>query len=84
MELDRSRLGWFFVFVGLILWVIYFTTEQALSPSYGYFFGGAAILFLGISLVWRYRKVDEDSKRFRTLRSARDKFAQRKTRKDDE
>jgi hypothetical protein len=84
MQLDKSRLGWFFVLIGLVFSVIFFTTDQAENPGYGFLFLGAAALFLGIGLVWRNRKPNVEEVRFRTLRRVRQKSEERKARKKNE
>ena len=81
MKVERGRLGSFFLFIGLVLWMIFFFTDQAKYPSYGYFFVGAALLFLGGYLWWRDRKPPPETARFRSYRRARLKGAERKARK---
>ena len=81
MKIEPGRVGSFFVFVGLVLWVIFFTTDQAKNPSYGYFFVGAVALFLGGYLWWRDRKPAAEAGRFRSIRRMRQKSAERKERK---
>ena len=84
MEIERSRLGVFFILVGLVLLVIFFTTDQSKTPGYGFFFAGIAALYLGGALFWRSRKPPAEEPRFRTLRRIRQKHAARKSRKNDE
>jgi hypothetical protein len=81
METEKGRIGQFFLFIGLILLVIFFFTDQAQNPSYGYFFFGAASTFLGGYLMWRYRKPGPQADRFRSLRRAQMKSAERKAEK---
>jgi hypothetical protein len=84
MQIDKSRLGWFFVLIGLVFLVIFFTTDQAENPGYGFLLLGSAALFFGGSLVWRSRKPDVpdvEDVRFRTVRRIRQKSEERKTRK---
>lgn len=75
-----GRLGSFFIIVGLVLWVIFFTTDQASQPSYGYLINGAAALFLGVYLWWHSREPAPESGRFRAIRRLSQKSAERKAR----
>jgi len=81
MKIEKSRLGSFFLFIGLVLWVIFFVTDQVNHPSYGYFFVGAVALFLGGYLWWRNQKPAPESARFRSMRRMRQKRAERREKK---
>jgi hypothetical protein len=81
MKIEKSRLGSFFLFIGLILLMIFFFTDQAKYPSYGYFFVGATLMFLGGYLWWRDRKPAPESGRFRSIRRMRQKRTERIERK---
>jgi hypothetical protein len=81
MNIEKSRVGSFFVIIGLVLLMIFFFTDQAKYPSFGYFASGGALLFLGGYLWWSDRKPPVESSRFRALRRARQKRAERKARK---
>ena len=84
MQLDKSRLGCFFVLIGLVLCLIFFATIRAENPGYGFLLFGGVVLIGGVSLVWRNRKSDEEEVRFRTMRRIRQKSEERKTRKKNE
>jgi len=64
----KRRLGQFLVVIGLILLVVFFTTDQSQNPQPGLFFSGLAGVFLGGFLVWRNRPVPKPSERFRSVR----------------
>jgi hypothetical protein len=81
MKIEKGRIGLFFILVGLVLWVIFFTTDQAKYPSPGYFFIGVAALFLGGYLWWRDWKAPPEAGRFRSLRRMRQKRAERSAKK---
>ncbi|MBN2148981.1 MAG: hypothetical protein JW726_16470 [Anaerolineales bacterium] len=81
MSIDKGRIGVFFLMIGLVLLVIFFTTDQAQHPAYGFFFIGAALTFLGGYLIWRNRKPPAPTERFRTLRKMRQKQAERREKK---
>jgi len=74
----KRKIGQFFLYLGLILLVIFFTTDQAQHPAYGYFFSGFGLALLGILMMWRYRNpVEPNTERFRTVRKLRDRDKQR-------
>jgi len=80
----KSKIGLFFIYIGLILLIVFFVTDQALHPSYGYFFAGFALLFLGIFMVWKSRApVEPNTARFRTMRKWQERQSQRKTDRSD-
>jgi hypothetical protein len=81
LNIEKFRIGSFFVFIGLILLVIFFTTDQAKYPSYGYFFVGVALVFLGGFLWWRNRKPWPPAERFRAIHRMQQKRAERKAKK---
>ncbi len=68
MKIEKSRIGQFFLFIGLIMLVIFFATGQNESPSVGIFFAGLIIAGLGVYLIWRDWKPKPPSNRFRILR----------------
>lgn len=82
MGIETGRLGTFFFFIGLVLWVIFFASDQAIQQSYAYFFLGAVALFLGVYL-WRHgrKQAQEENERFRTIRRIRQKSLERRERK---
>lgn len=81
MQIEKGRLGQFFLVIGLILLAIFFTTDQSSSPACGLFFFGAVLAFLGGYLIWRDLKPPPETQRFRTLRKMRQKQAERKAKK---
>lgn len=68
MHLEKTRIGQFFLFIGLISLTIFFTTDHALDPGVEYLFIGLLLSLIGISLIWRNRQAPQESKRFRILR----------------
>ncbi len=68
MNIEKGRIGQFFLFVGLIMLVIFFATGQNESPSVAIFFGGLILAGLGVYLIWRDWKPKPPSNRFRILR----------------
>ena len=78
MQVGKSKIGRFLLFIGLILLVIFFTMDQAKNPSYGYFCVGVIVVFLGGMLMLRGHQPPEESMRFRTLRRWREQQRQRK------
>jgi hypothetical protein len=81
MQVGRSKVGRFLVFIGLILLVVFFAVDQSLHPSYGYFCVGVIVLLIGAVLMVRGSPPPAESMRFRTLRRWREQQRQRKTEK---
>ncbi len=77
MEIEKGRVGQFILFIGLILLVIFFTTDQAKHPQYELFFFGLIGVGCGVYLIWRDLKPPPESQRFRSLRKWRDKQGDR-------
>ncbi len=71
MQIERGRVGQFFLFVGLILLVIFFATDQSQEPQVGWFFGGLLVMGVGVYLIWKDWKPRPPSQRFRLLRMYR-------------
>jgi len=84
MQVSKSKLGRFFIFIGLILLVVFFAVDQAQHPAYGYFCGGAVGVVLGAMLMLRGRESPPESMRFRTLRRWREQQKQRKAERKKE
>ncbi len=78
--IKKCRIGLFFFLIGLVLWVIFFGSDQSQNPEVVYFFGGVFLGGLGIYLMWKDRKPPSDSKRFRLFRESRLKHAEKKER----
>ena len=73
MNIRLGRVGQFFFFIGIILLVVFFATDQNKNFQPGFFFFGLALSFFGVYLIWRDWKPTGESKRFRTLRRMRKK-----------
>lgn len=72
MSIDKSRIGLFFLLIGLFLMIIFFATDQSQNPKFWMFFFGILSLSLGIYMALRFRRQPEDSGRFRLLRKYQD------------
>ena len=81
MQMDRGRLGQFFLIIGLISLVIFITTNQVDNPAYGYFVVGLALSLLGGFLMVKNRKPPPPTARFQAYRKMRQKQAERKAKK---
>ncbi len=73
MNIRLGRLGQFLLFVGIILLVVFFVSDQNTYFQPGFFFVGLLLSFLGVYIIWRDWKPTTESKRFRTLRKLRKK-----------
>ena len=80
MQVGKSKIGRFLLFIGLILLVIFFAVDQSLHPSYAFFCVGVVVLLLGGILFVRGhpQTPPDDSMRFRTLRRWRQQQRQLK------
>jgi Na+/melibiose symporter-like transporter len=67
------QIGEFFIFIGLILLVIFFASDQNQERAWGYFIVGLALVALGAIMMFRRRGPEIESSRFRTYRKLRDK-----------
>ena len=68
------RIGQFLLFVGLIILIIFFGTDQVRQPVYTYFCTGFILFLLGVVLMWRsYARPSAESRRFRLLRGSQKK-----------
>lgn len=83
MKLSKSRLGQFFLLIGLIMLIIFFGTDPTVHRSYGWFLGGFALAFLGGYLIWRGWKPAPTTERFRSVRRMQQKQAERKAKKKE-
>jgi hypothetical protein len=77
MQSGKSKLGRFFLFIGLILLVVFFAMDQAKHPSYGYFCVGIVVVILGGVLMVKGHQPPAESMRFRTLRRWREQQKER-------
>jgi cadmium resistance protein CadD (predicted permease) len=73
MHIRLGRLGQFLLFVGIILLVVFFVSDQNTYFQPGFFFVGLVLSFLGVYIIWREWKPTGESRRFRTLRRLRKK-----------
>jgi cadmium resistance protein CadD (predicted permease) len=73
MHIRLGRLGQFLLFIGIILLVVFFVTDQNTYFQPGFFFIGLVLSFLGVYIIWRDWKPTGESSRFRTLRRMRKK-----------
>ncbi len=64
----KKYFGEFFLVVGLILLSVFFATDLADIPAFGYFCFGSLLLIWGIYLIWRSYVPPPPSPRFRLLR----------------
>jgi hypothetical protein len=73
MPIEKGRFGQFFLFIGLILLVIFFTVDPSQESLIGFFFLGLILAGLGVFLIWRDWKRPPPADRFRMLRRMRRK-----------
>ncbi len=64
----KWQIGQFFIFLGLILLVLFYISDQVKTPEYGYFCPGLLFLLLGGYLMWLGRAPSTPSERFRLFR----------------
>ena len=64
----RWQIGQFLIYMGLIALILFFITDQVNNPYYLVFCAGVLIIFLGVTIMWRYRSPVQPSGRFRLLR----------------
>lgn len=79
-----GRIGRFIFFLSLIALIIFFSTVSADEPQFLYCFGGLIGLALGILFMARGRIPQQPSRRFRMLRSERDKLSEDKKEMDNQ
>lgn len=81
MQMQKGRVGQFFLIIGLISLVIFITTNQVDNPTYGYFVAGLALSLLGGFMIFQDRKPPAPTARFHSYRKMRQKQAERKAKK---
>ena len=81
MQMQKGRLGQFFLVIGLISLVIFITTNRVDNPAYGFFITGLALSLLGGFTIFQDRKPPPPTARFHTYRKMRQKQAERKAKK---
>ncbi|MFO7623575.1 MAG: hypothetical protein R6V73_04435 [Anaerolineales bacterium] len=71
MQVEKGRVGQYFIFVGVILLIIFFSIDPGAPPLFGFFFWGIVLIGLGLYLIRRDWKKPPPSGRFRLLRKLR-------------
>ena len=71
MHIERGRVGQFFLFLGIFLLAIFFSTDPGVDPVIGFFLSGAGLVLFGLYLIRRAWKPPTTSNRFRLLRRLR-------------
>jgi hypothetical protein len=71
MHVEKGRVGQYFLFVGILLLVIFFSTDPDTPPLVGFFLCGVGLVLFGLYLIRRDWKTPPPSGRFRLLRRLR-------------
>lgn len=74
----KWQIGQFLLFIGLVVLVIFFITDQAQSPNFLYFCSGAIILVLGAYMMWLGRLPSKPSERFSSFRKMQENREKKK------
>ena len=64
----RGRIGQFLFFIGVMLLIIFFVTDQMKTPNYWYLFLSLGLLLLGVKSMRKGRIPKPPSGRFRMFR----------------
>lgn len=80
----KGRVGFFFIFMGLIVLLVFSLTAQADQPNFMVLLIGIVGLILGGVIAWRSRPPPPQDERFRSLRSSREKRAEKKKKEKEE
>jgi multisubunit Na+/H+ antiporter MnhG subunit len=80
MGIEKGRIGQFFIFLGAIALIVFFTTGNSTTPPTMFFLVGAALLIFGIFLMWKDWKPGPQSGRFRILKGSK----RRKEKKEEQ
>lgn len=67
------QIGLFFLFIGVVLLVIFFASDQTDNTVWSYFIGGAVLVALGVVLMRRTSRPDSEHGRFKTYRKLRNR-----------
>jgi len=59
------QIGFFFLYIGIIITIIAITSFQIDDPVYGALMLGIGFIIFGIFLAWRYRPPPTESERFK-------------------
>ena len=74
MPVEKSKVGQFFIIIGLILLVIFFISSLGRAPAFGYLLGGLGLVILGGYIYLQDRPpADPNTARFRTVRKVRER-----------
>jgi hypothetical protein len=76
MEIQKGRIGLFFLVIGLIMLVVFFVTDQSQNPEIFLFLGGLLVSFIGVLFIWKDWKPRGPSGRFRMMKRMRRKKEQ--------
>ena len=68
MRVEKGRVGQFFLFIGVILLIIFFSIDPDATPLVSFFFWGIGLAGLGLYLIRRDWKKPPPSERFRLFR----------------
>jgi len=65
-----GRIGQFCLFLGLLVLILFFITDQVKNPNYLFFCAGSLGVLIGGLMMWKGRNPTSPSGRFRSLRRA--------------
>jgi hypothetical protein len=71
MQVDKGRVGQYFLFIGVILLIIFFSIDPGAPPLFSFFFWGIGLIGLGLYLIRRDWTKPPPSGRFRLFRKLR-------------
>jgi hypothetical protein len=67
------RIGEYLLFIGLIVLIVFFITDQVDAPNYWFFCSGVLIVLIGAFYMWHGRIPPEKAERFRMFRRMKEK-----------
>ena len=70
MQIEKGRIGNFFLFVGLFVLIVFFFSDQNENPQLSLFLIGLVATVLGIYLIRKDWKPPTPSSRFRMFKNA--------------
>lgn len=71
IEKMSRQIGQFFLFIGLLVLVIFFATNQINEPAWGYCCSGLSLVGIAFYLLFRSRPHSATGARFRAIRRLR-------------